>query len=70
MLNGVHETQGESVNLAAFRVLQTCFQEISVADIDYCYRVLVKLLREEHQRYIYKNRSILRQTEAYASVFY
>lgn len=85
LLNGVQEIQGESVNLTAFRILQTCFQDISVADIDYCYRIgapltgnqfnkkprpiLVKLLREEHQRYIYRNRNVLRQTESYASVF-
>lgn len=77
---------GESVNLTAFRILQLCFQDISVADIDYCYRVgtpptgniaakkkhrpiLVKLLREEHQRYIYRNRNILRDTDEFSSVF-
>lgn len=39
LLNGIPETPNESVGLAAFRVLQVCFQEINVSDIDYCYRV-------------------------------
>lgn len=54
-----------------------------MADIDYCYRVgnnprdkdnsvrpiLVKLLREDYTRQIYKNRLILRQSEEYAKVY-
>lgn len=39
LLAGVNETKGESVNLAAYRVLQVCFPEIHISDIDYCYRI-------------------------------
>lgn len=90
LLNGVPEKQDESVNLSAFRVLQMCFQDINLTDLDYCYRIgtppppppgigqhgktkarpiLVKLLREDHQRRVYRNRNVLRQTEEYASVY-
>lgn len=86
ILNGVPEKQDESVNLAAFRVLQICFQEINLTDLDYCYRIgappgaagtgkskarpiLVKLIREDHQRRVYRNRNLLRDTDEYASVF-
>lgn len=39
LLVGVNETKGESVSLAAYRVLQVCFPEIHISDIDYCYRI-------------------------------
>lgn len=86
LLAGVCETKGESVSLAAYRVLQVCFPEIHISDIDYCYRIgtqgkqtgkdkspvrpiIVKLVREEHRRLIYKNRQILRQSDTYSKVF-
>lgn len=86
LLAGVNETKGESVSLAAYRVLQVCFPEIHISDIDYCYRIgtlskqggrdkvpvrpiLVKLVREEHRRLIYKNRQTLRQSDTYSKVY-
>lgn len=39
LVSGVPEDHGESANLAAFRVLQICFQDISATDIDYCFRI-------------------------------
>lgn len=83
LLVGVNETKGESVCLAAYRVLQVCFLAIHISDIDYCYRIgthagknrspsrpiIVKLVREEHRRLIYNNRQTLRQSDIYSKVY-
>lgn len=64
LVTNLPETQNESVNLAAFRVLSTCFPNLLMSDIDYSYRIgnnprdrdnnvrpiLVKLLREDYTR--------------------
>lgn len=39
LITGVTEYADETVNLVAFRILQACFPEIDVTDIDYCYRI-------------------------------
>lgn len=39
LILGVTEYSDETVNLVAFRILQTCFPELDVTDIDYCYRI-------------------------------
>lgn len=39
ILVGVVEKKDESVNLAAYKILQICCPEIQISDIDYCYRI-------------------------------
>lgn len=86
LISGIAECSEELINLVAFRVLQTCYAELDINDIDYAYRigfnpinrpegkrkhrpVLVKLLKEDHRRLIFKNRKILKDTEEYSDVY-
>lgn len=70
MLSGVSESKDKSVNLTTLRVLQTCFSALEITDIDYSYGIglnntsrkgvnnkrpiLVKLVKEVHQKEIFK----------------
>lgn len=39
LISGIAEYSDELVNLVAFRVLQTCYAELEISDIDYSYRI-------------------------------
>lgn len=84
IISGVNKAKDETVNLTAVRVLQSCFAGLEIADVDYAYRIgnlsnkgggrkkrpiLVKLVKENHRKEIYRNRQALSKTEAYSKAF-